>query len=274
MTTNETFSPVTGDLAHLTTKTGDSLWHVLSEDKGWLTLVCVDDPAAQQEGHTMKARKAWLQDTFRWDGSSWVLQTAPEPVSEPQDAPEAPTPASDTPSAPEAQDEATTASRITLVVHTVDDGGKPRRKTFKTLAGAARSYVAMVGLSEDGVSDDGVVRLEVIGTTIAKLLEERENADAPKVMGALRQARAHYVPGQNANGDKTLTCGDDLAAMLLSLTPEDVSRVAASLLDLDEDLYDHLNPGQVRMNWGNRLRAALKKGKVTEDQVASAIAAL
>jgi hypothetical protein len=72
-----------------------------------------------------------------------------------------------------------------------------------------------------------------------------------------------------APGRKTasLTCDDWLAQILLPLTPGQVASLASALLTLRTDLYAHLNPGQQRMNWGNRLRHAAKTGKVSKELI-------
>lgn len=83
-----------------------------------------------------------------------------------------------------------------------------------------------------------------------------------------------YVTIVNASGDKSKVCGDWLSQLLAPLTPEQVARVASEILGLSVTLYDHLNPGQVRMNWGNRLRAKVKRGELTQDVVEDTLSSL
>jgi hypothetical protein len=104
--------------------------------------------------------------------------------------------------------------------------------------------------------------------------EAEEGLSGGRMAQQLRRFAAHYVPAKNASGATTKICGDSLSQLLLSLEPEQVSLVAAAVLDLPADKYDHLNPGQVRMNWGNRLRAAIKKDNVSYEDVAEQVVTL
>ena len=93
--------------------------------------------------------------------------------------------------------------------------------------------------------------------------DEDEDLSSP-LARQIRKYRGGYTPGTNASGSKTLHCGDVLAQLLLSLEPLQVAWVADALLEQPtgwhEARYSALNPGQVRMNCGNKLRAAYKKG--------------
>jgi hypothetical protein len=93
-----------------------------------------------------------------------------------------------------------------------------------------------------------------------------------KLMGrTLRQYATAYVVVTNAAKTKTKVCGDALSLALKDLTPDEVADLASGLLEKPVDLYDHLNPGQVRMNWGNRLRAAVKRGDLDPEVVMAEI---
>jgi hypothetical protein len=83
-----------------------------------------------------------------------------------------------------------------------------------------------------------------------------------------------YTTVVNASGDKSRVCGDWLSQLLAPLMPEQVAQLAAEILDMDATLYDHLNPGQVRMNWGNRLRAKVKRDELTRDVVEDTLSSL
>ena len=70
---------------------------------------------------------------------------------------------------------------------------------------------------------------------------------------------------RSAEGKKDV--GDPVAEMLREYeTMDEIYWITAKLLNTpEEDLrakYDHLNPGQRRMNCGNRLRGAYKKGLI------------
>lgn len=108
---------------------------------------------------------------------------------------------------------------------------------------------------------------------------DEEDEDDELTPGKLMARTLHsyaigYVTIVNASGDKSKVCGDWLSKLLAPLTPEQVARLASEILGLDETLYDHLNPGQVRMNWGNRLRAKVKREELTQDVVEDALSSL
>ena len=97
--------------------------------------------------------------------------------------------------------------------------------------------------------------------------------DLPKITGStmarhLDLFKPKYVQTVSARGNTTLCNGDDLAIRLSNKTPAEVLELASKLLGLDlKAKYASLNPGQQRMNAGNRLRSALKKGNITMEQV-------
>lgn len=106
--------------------------------------------------------------------------------------------------------------------------------------------------------------------TKAQMVEAIEAHDEPKAlpkMHALREARKHYVT-TTVGSKASVNCGDELATLLAPLDHVQVAELASYFAD--EDLlarYAHLNNGQVRMNSGNRLRAMVKRGDVTMDDV-------
>lgn len=79
---------------------------------------------------------------------------------------------------------------------------------------------------------------------------------------ALEQARKHYVKCRRPDGSNTAHNGDLIAKALRDLEPVEVAYLADKVLDVPEGFhvgrYGKLNPGQVRMNSGNRIRAAWK----------------
>lgn len=74
---------------------------------------------------------------------------------------------------------------------------------------------------------------------------------------------AHYVKGEGrtTSGKATFDIADRVADELRGLDVESLFKVAhAKLEGFDARAkYGHLNPGQIRMNIGNRLRAAYRK---------------
>lgn len=95
--------------------------------------------------------------------------------------------------------------------------------------------------------------------------------------GTLAKYRVGYVVSITADGRKSLSNGDELAVLLEQLTGAQVARIAEIALGLEEGelvrKYEKLNNGQVRMNSGNRLRAALKRGDIEIAEIAAAKAA-
>lgn len=81
--------------------------------------------------------------------------------------------------------------------------------------------------------------------------------EAPKGRGMAKLAayRKGYV--------RQMHCNDWLARLLDGIELEDIYHIGSVVLGCDEDelveRYEHLNPGQRRMNVGNRMRAAIKR---------------
>lgn len=72
-----------------------------------------------------------------------------------------------------------------------------------------------------------------------------------------------YTHISSAEGNSSLCNGDDVAQRLAGKTPKDVLALAERLLGIElKAKYSKLNPGQIRMNCGNRLRSAVKKGAI------------
>ena len=120
----------------------------------------------------------------------------------------------------------------------------------------ARAGVLTVVAHEDG--DDAADKAEV----------------ARKMASTLNRYKPMYVQSVAASGAKSQNNGDDLAAFLSALTPEAVAILAEKVLGLEPGFlvakYERLNPGQMRMNSGNRIRAAIKRGELTTEAVRKA----
>ena len=107
----------------------------------------------------------------------------------------------------------------------------------------------------------------------AKVIEAWLEANPAKVKRIMadtlkryRDKEGHYQPTKAYSGRKSLSIGDEVALFLDGMTPTEVMAAAERILGLHEgelvDRYNHLNLGQQRMNGGNRLRAALKRGDI------------
>ena len=92
----------------------------------------------------------------------------------------------------------------------------------------------------------------------------------------LAKYRPSYKNTTASSGHKSKNNGDPIALALAGQTPEATLAAAEELLDLGKgflvEKYGNLNEGQRRMNSGNRIRNASKKGKITLAQIEQAIA--
>lgn len=99
--------------------------------------------------------------------------------------------------------------------------------------------------------------------------EKRSAADT------LKRYRSKYVHTDGYAG-LSINNGDNIADALKMCEPQRVVRIAEAVLpgvnkgDLQKR-YAKLNPGMQRMNCGNRIRAAIKKGTITKTALKKAI---
>ena len=107
---------------------------------------------------------------------------------------------------------------------------------------------------------------------------KKVSAAKPTMTEQLKEARKGYTASKSSKGSTSAHNGDDFATLLAGCSPEDVCATAEKLADLKAGelvkKYGHLNPGQMRMCSGNRIRAMVKKEAVTVDDVAETLAAL
>jgi hypothetical protein len=83
--------------------------------------------------------------------------------------------------------------------------------------------------------------------------------------GTLRKHRTNYTPVKSASGKPSLDNGDPVAQALRGKTEIEVMDLAERVLQGAGDLkvkYGHLNKGQQRMNAGNLIRNAIKRGEI------------
>lgn len=95
--------------------------------------------------------------------------------------------------------------------------------------------------------------------TIKKVKQTK--ADKPSMTDQLKEARKRNTASKSSKGSTSAHNGDDLATLLAGCSPEDVCATAEKLADLKAGellkKYGHLNPGQIRMCSGNRIRASI-----------------
>ena len=101
---------------------------------------------------------------------------------------------------------------------------------------------------------------------VVEIAECATDLNPPKgKMALLRdvQYRSTLQTVLTATGNKSLDNGDTIAQMLRGADLETVYKIGAKELGVKiEELklkYGHLNPGQQRMNVGNRIRGAIRK---------------
>ena len=105
--------------------------------------------------------------------------------------------------------------------------------------------------------------------------EEEEEGGGGEMSRQLKKYIVNYVKTKNAAGDSTLVCGDELSSMLLPLNVKQVMLLAVAVVGAETvKKYAGLNPGQRRMNCGNRIRHAVKSGAITLEEVSELIAQL
>ena len=103
---------------------------------------------------------------------------------------------------------------------------------------------------------------------LAQVAQHLDEAGSSKNMAAtLAKYRMGYEDTASYSGRLSKHNGDDVAAILAGAEPGQVMAAAEALLGLEAGelvaKYDRLNPGQKRMNAGNRIRAAIKRGDAT-----------
>ena len=77
-------------------------------------------------------------------------------------------------------------------------------------------------------------------------------------MSLIRPNTEKYISTRTAAGTKSMSNGDPVAKALEGLNNDEVKEIAEQMGVEDVNKYDHLNPGQVRMNLGNRIRGRAK----------------
>jgi len=107
---------------------------------------------------------------------------------------------------------------------------------------------------------------------LTEVVSHITNLDGKRSMAeTLARYRAKYQPVTSAAGRKSLNNGDDIALFLEGMTHTEVLQAAERILGFEsgelQERYAHLNIGAQRMNGGNRLRAALKRGDITTNDL-------
>jgi hypothetical protein len=106
-------------------------------------------------------------------------------------------------------------------------------------------------------------------------LDDEPEEETGTMSETLAKYRATYVPTVNYSGAKSVDNGDKVAELLRGLSPDETCAVADHLFGemagTHWEKYQSLNKGQRRMNAGNRIRALIKRGEKTVEDLAAAI---
>lgn len=108
------------------------------------------------------------------------------------------------------------------------------------------------------------VRANAIDPIEAEDDEDDENEQARAMSKTLNRYKGGYKPTTAYSGAASLNNGDLIARTLAGATPEVVALLADRVMGEEDGhhavRYASLNPGQIRMNSGNRVRAYAKRG--------------
>jgi hypothetical protein len=111
-----------------------------------------------------------------------------------------------------------------------------------------------------------------------KLIEKYEElkGEKPSMGEILAKYRPGYVVSITPNGRKSRCNGDKVAEALEGFEPAQIIAAAEKLLNFKKgellERYAGMNQGQARMNVGNRLRGAVKRGDITVKEIEKAVA--
>ena len=95
---------------------------------------------------------------------------------------------------------------------------------------------------------------------------KKKAKEKPSQADTMKKYRDGYVPTKTAEGNHSKHCGDPVAEKLAGLTLPETLALAENVGGFKTGelakKYAKLNPGSQRMNAGNRIRAAIKRGDV------------
>lgn len=142
----------------------------------------------------------------------------------------------------------------------------------KNQEGETASYpISEVELVEDELVEQGLTDIDTDDVE----LDEEDEGQHTKMGKTLAKYRKNYKPMVAASGRKSLSNGDELASVLEYKDHDQVVALAEVVLGLRTgelmEKYQHLNNGSKRMNAGNRIRGALKRGDITIEDIKKAL---
>ena len=134
----------------------------------------------------------------------------------------------------------------------------------------------IVGLTKAEIAKLKKAELEAMLAEHHDKSDAAEDSEEISMSDHMKKYRENYTASKTASGTASMHNGSKLAILLSGSTPEAVVATAERVLDLKSGelatKYAHLNPGSRRMNAGNRLKFALKRGDIKMDDIAKALA--
>lgn len=145
----------------------------------------------------------------------------------------------------------------------VDEGS---RVSFKHKNSLATGVVVKIWGNQAVIeTDQGGFELTLELSSLSLFVETKT------MSSTLSKYRAKYEPSISANGRKSLNTGDDFARLVVGASAAEVCSLADAIFEAGEGhhaaRYSKLNIGQQRMNSGNRVRAAIKRGDAAFETV-------
>lgn len=134
---------------------------------------------------------------------------------------------------------------------------------------------AILALNPESTGLDKLKKPELVAVweQLSAAADEEQLTAAQAMSRKLREARQRYVTTTSASGNASADNDDIVAQSLRAMEPRQVVAAAERILGLAEGelwaKYEKLNPGQQRMNAGNRIRGAIKRGDVVVEEVLS-----
>ena len=101
--------------------------------------------------------------------------------------------------------------------------------------------------------------------------EEPEEEEGSKMAETIRKYREDYIKTVSYSGNNSLDNGDEVAEVLRGMSPNETCALADKVFQQEPmhhwERWQHLNAGSRRMNAGNRIRGAVKRGEVTAQEL-------
>lgn len=177
-------------------------------------------------------------------------------------------------SASEAAENAHRAWAAVANAHEQKKGTKRLLAAAVEASATARAVLTDHDTPENGTAEEAEGIAEQWAAVWADTQPEEELTEGQKMSLTLQAHKSGYKPTVTHKGTKSLHNGDNVAVALAAMEPHDVARLAERLLGLEAgtllEKYQKLNPGQIRMNSGNRIRGAIRRGDLTAEEVVEA----